>query len=179
MALGRLGGWIAAVILAAKGAGIWRECPGILVLGRIVRKVLGAPPFSSSLLALVARWNTCTLWSTRLSTSSLARSEYARGARVSAVCAAWAAPHLWCPCAGSLRQAKQLSSKPEDGTIGDASSRAPQEAEQKVRLPGCLAVPAVLARPPLSPLSPHSSWRWMTSLTPVLMWISGVTRSSV
>nr|CAI9693622.1 unnamed protein product [Rangifer tarandus platyrhynchus] len=29
------------------------------------------------------------------------------------------------------KQAKQLSSKPEDGTIGDASSRAPQEAEQK------------------------------------------------
>ncbi|KAB0349838.1 hypothetical protein FD754_014695, partial [Muntiacus muntjak] len=29
------------------------------------------------------------------------------------------------------KQAKQLSSKPEDGTVGDASSRAPQEAEQK------------------------------------------------
>ncbi|XP_055413304.1 condensin-2 complex subunit H2 isoform X3 [Bubalus kerabau] len=31
------------------------------------------------------------------------------------------------------KQAKQLSSTPEDGTIGDASSRAPQEAEQKFR----------------------------------------------
>ncbi|XP_068825801.1 condensin-2 complex subunit H2 isoform X4 [Capricornis sumatraensis] len=31
------------------------------------------------------------------------------------------------------KQAKQLSSTPEDGTVGDASSRAPQEAEQKFR----------------------------------------------
>ncbi|XDB51107.1 PREDICTED: condensin-2 complex subunit H2 isoform X1 [Capra hircus] len=31
------------------------------------------------------------------------------------------------------KQAKQLSSTPEDGTVGDAGSRAPQEAEQKFR----------------------------------------------
>lgn len=95
-------------------------------------------------------------------------------ARVSALRAAWEAPAAsqtpmhWF----SLRRAKQLSSVQEHGADGDTSSMAPQEGEDQVRFLGMWLLSAVHlpgAAPEL--LSPHSSCRWMTSLTPALTWI--------
>lgn len=175
--LGRCGGWVGAGILAAGRAGVWREHGR---LGSWARHVgaLGAPPSSPSLLALVARWNTSTPWSTRLSTSSRARSEYA-GVPVCPL-RVWpgrpspAVPLRWFSQAGQAavlhagrrdRWGCQLEGPPGGGAEGEASWVS--------------GGAHCASRAPLSPLSSHSSGHWTTSLTPVLTWISGMTRSSV
>lgn len=175
--LGRCGGWVGAGILAAGRAGVRRE-HGRLGSWASHVGAPGAPPSLPSLLALVARWNTSTPWSTRLSTSSLARSEYAGGARVSPVRVARAA--LTCGAPRWFSQAGQaavlhagrrdrwgcwLEGPPGGGAEGEASWVS--------------GGAHCASRAPLSPLSSHSSGHWTTSLTPVLTWISGMTRSSV